>query len=440
MLLTPRDHQILRLAVPSIVSNVTVPLLSLVDLTIAGHFGAASYIGAIAVGSMLLNMIYWIFGFLRMGTSGLTSQAYGRGLPDEMGRSFYRALTVALGFAACLVALQEVVLGVAARLISSPPQVWQGATVYFRILIWGAPAMLGLYCLNGWLVGMQNARYVMVVAVVQNLLNIVLSLFFVCALGWRIEGCAAGTLLAQYAGFALALGLIRRRYGNCLSRRLWRGSFARADMKRFFSVNRDIFLRTLCLVTVSTFFTAGGAAGGEVVLAVNSLLMQLFMLFSYVMDGFAYTGEALGGRYYGAADAAAFRAVVRRLLGWGVALALVFTVLYGAGSTSFLGLLTDERHVVEAARAYLPWAVAIPLVSFAAFLFDGIYVGVTATRPMLLALAVAAAGFFALWLGLRPWLHNHALWAGFLLYLGLRGGVEALYYRKVAARVARTEK
>lgn len=440
MLLTSRDHQILRLAVPSIVSNVTVPLLSLVDLTIAGHFGAASYIGAIAVGSMLLNMIYWIFGFLRMGTSGLTSQAYGRGLPDEMGRSFYRALTVALGFAACLVALQEVVLGVAARLISSPPQVWQGATVYFRILIWGAPAMLGLYCLNGWLVGMQNARYVMVVAVMQNLLNIVLSLFFVCALGWRIEGCAAGTLLAQYAGFALALGLIRRRYGSCLSRRLWRGSFARADIKRFFSVNRDIFLRTLCLVTVSTFFTAGGAAGGEVVLAVNSLLMQLFMLFSYVMDGFAYTGEALGGRYYGAADAAAFRAVVRRLLGWGVALALVFTVLYGAGGTSFLGLLTDERHVVEAARAYLPWAVAIPLVSFAAFLFDGIYVGVTATRPMLLALAVAAAGFFAFWLGLRPWLHNHALWAGFLLYLGLRGGVEALYYRKVAARVARTEK
>ena len=279
MLLTPRDHQILRLAVPSIVSNVTVPLLSLVDLTIAGHFGAASYIGAIAVGSMMLNMIYWIFGFLRMGTSGLTSQAYGRQRTDEMGQSFFRAVTVAAGFALCLIVLQQPILFLSHYLIDATPEVWRMAALYFHILIWGAPAMLGLYCINGWLVGMQNSRYTMVVALVQNLLNIGLSLFFVCVLGWKIEGCAAGTLLAQYVGLGLGLYFCRHHFRPCLQLKFWRSSFARPDMRRFFGINRDIFLRTLCLVAVTTCFTAGGAAGGEVVLAVNALLMQLLHKF-----------------------------------------------------------------------------------------------------------------------------------------------------------------
>lgn len=439
MLLTPRDHQILRLAVPSIVSNVTVPLLSLVDLTIAGHFGAASYIGAIAVGSMMLNMIYWIFGFLRMGTSGLTSQAYGRQRTDEMGQSFFRAVTVAAGFALCLIVLQQPILFLSHYLIDATPEVWRMAGLYFHILIWGAPAMLGLYCINGWLVGMQNSRYTMVVALVQNLLNIGLSLFFVCVLGWKIEGCAAGTLLAQYVGLGLGLYFCRHHFRPCLQLKFWRSSFARPDMRRFFGVNRDIFLRTLCLVAVTTCFTAGGAAGGEVVLAVNALLMQLFMLFSYVMDGFAYTGEALGGRYFGAADEGAFRAVVRRLFGWGVVLAVLFTLIYSVGGSAFLRLLTNDMTVVGAAATYFPWAVAIPLVSFSAFLLDGIYVGTTSTRPMLVAMVGAMIGFFVVELGLRPWFHNHALWAGFLLYLGLRGGIEALYYRKVAGQIARTE-
>lgn len=385
MLLTPRDHQILRLAVPSIVSNVTVPLLSLVDLTIAGHFGAASYIGAIAVGSMMLNMIYWIFGFLRMGTSGLTSQAYGRQRTDEMGQSFFRAVTVAAGFALCLIVLQQPILFLSHYLIDATPEVWRMAALYFHILIWGAPAMLGLYCINGWLVGMQNSRYTMVVALVQNLLNIGLSLFFVCVLGWKIEGCAAGTLLAQYVGLGLGLYFCRHHFRPCLQLKFWRSSFARSDMRRFFGVNRDIFLRTLCLVAVTTCFTAGGAAGGEVVLAV------------------------------------------------------LFTLIYSVGGSAFLRLLTNDMTVVGAAATYFPWAVAIPLVSFSAFLLDGIYVGTTSTRPMLVAMVGAMIGFFVVELGLRPWFHNHALWAGFLLYLGLRGGIEALYYRKVAGQIARTE-
>ena len=211
----------------------------------------------------------------------------------------------------------------------------------------------------------------------------------------------------------------------------------RAALSRFFAVNRDIFLRTLCLIAVTVCFTSSGAAAGDTVLAANALLMQLFMLFSYVMDGFAYAGEALAGRYVGAADAAGFRRTVRRLFGWGLVLAVAFTLAYGAGGRTFLSLLTSETSVVDMAMAYLPWAVAVPLTSFAAFLFDGIFIGATATGRMLLAMAVASSVFFISYYLLTDTLGNHALWLAFLAYLGARSGVEALCHRAVAARVGR---
>ena len=437
MTLTSTDRQILHIALPSIVSNITVPLLGLVDVAIVGHLGSAAYIGAITVGGMLFNMAYWLFAFLRMGTSGLTAQAYGRGDRAETVRVLVRALGVALAIGVALVALSRPVADVAFRLIPCSPEVEASARVYFALLVWGAPAVLGLYGFAGWFVGMQNARFPMAVAITQNVVNIVASAALVFGLGWQVEGVAAGTLIAQYAGLLMAVAGWWRGYRADTRGVSLRPVTDRAALSRFFAVNRDIFLRTLCLIAVTVCFTSSGAAAGDTVLAANALLMQLFMLFSYVMDGFAYAGEALAGRYVGAADAAGFRRTVRRLFGWGLVLAVAFTLAYGAGGRTFLSLLTSETSVVDMAMAYLSWAVAIPLTSFAAFLFDGIFIGATATGRMLLAMAVASAVFFISYYLLTDTLGNHALWLAFLAYLGARSGVEALCHRAVAARVGR---
>lgn len=437
MTLTSTDRQILHIALPSIVSNITVPLLGLVDVAIVGHLGSAAYIGAITVGGMLFNMAYWLFAFLRMGTSGLTAQAYGRGNRAETVRVLVRALGVALAIGVALVALSRPVADVAFRLIPCSPEVEASARVYFALLVWGAPAVLGLYGFAGWFVGMQNARFPMAVAITQNVVNIVASTALVFGLGWQVEGVAAGTLIAQYAGLLMAVAGWWRGYRADTRGVSLRPVTDRAALSRFFAVNRDIFLRTLCLIAVTVCFTSSGAAAGDTVLAANALLMQLFMLFSYVMDGFAYAGEALAGRYVGAADAAGFRRTVRRLFGWGLVLAVAFTLAYGAGGRTFLSLLTSETSVVDMAMAYLPWAVAVPLTSFAAFLFDGIFIGATATGRMLLAMAVASSVFFISYYLLTDTLGNHALWLAFLAYLGARSGVEALCHRAVAARVGR---
>ena len=424
-------RRILQIAVPSIISNITVPLLGLIDVTIAGHLGAPAYIGAIAVGGMLFSIIYWIFGFLRMGTSGLTSQAYGKGQDKEVTLMLLRAVSIGLLLAVGLMGLQYPICRVAFALIQTTNEVRQLATTYFYICIWGAPAVLGLYGFAGWFIGMQNSRFPMYIAITQNVVNIVASLALVYGLGLKVEGVAAGTLIAQYAGLLMAVLLYLRYYKHGAWHIRWAEIWQQQAMRHFFEVNRDIFLRTLCLVMVTMYFTSAGAAQGEVVLAVNTLLMQLFTLFSYVMDGFAYAGEALVGRYIGAGDKRSLRHTIRGLFVWGVGLALLFTVLYLLGGQSFLGLLTDEASVILAAREYFLWAVAIPLAGFAAFLWDGIFVGATATRQMLLAMWVAAVAFFAVYFGLRHNWGNHALWMAFLIYLLLRSVASALLSRRV---------
>lgn len=426
------NKKILRLAVPSIVSNITVPLLGLVDVAIVGHLGAPAYIGAIAVGGMLFNIIYWVFGFLRMGTSGMTSQAFGRRDLDEAARLLARAVGVGLSIALLLMLLQNPIRELAFHFIRMTPEVERQATIYFHLCIWGAPAVLALYGFAGWFVGMQNSRFPMAVAITQNLVNIGASLLFVFGWGMKVEGVALGTLLAQYGGLLMALLLWQAYYGKHLVRRIrFRDCLDAPAMRRFFAVNRDIFLRTVCLVAVTTFFTSSGAGRGDIVLAVNTLLMQLFTLFSYIMDGFAYAGEALSGRYIGARNGAAFRQMVRCLFGWGIALSLLFTLLYAVGGHAFLALLTDEEAVLEEASRYFYWVLAIPLAGFSAFLWDGILIGATATRLMLGSMGVASAAFFLAYYGLAPAWGNHALWLAFLLYLLLRGGVEAIGSRRL---------
>jgi len=427
--MSPTSQRILHIAIPSIVSNITVPLLGLVDVTIVGHLGSASYIGAIAVGGMLFNMIYWIFGFLRMGTSGLTAQAYGAHDLPEVSRILLRSSGISLLLALALLILQYPIRIIAFHLIEASPEVRELASLYFHICIWGAPATLGLYGFTGWFIGMQNSRFPMYIAITQNVVNIAASLFFVFACDMKVAGVALGTLIAQYAGLFMAYLLWLRYYRPLRKYIEWKRVFTHEAMARFFQVNRDIFLRTLCLVTVTVFFTSTGAAYGDVTLAVNTLLMQLFTLFSYIMDGFAYAGEALTGKYIGARNRTELRLTVRHLFGWGIALALAFTLLYGIGGKDFLGLLTNERTVIEASSAYFYWVLAIPLAGFSAFLLDGICIGATATGIMLKGMAVASAGFFLIYYGLNASLGNHALWLAFVSYLALRGMVQAWLIR-----------
>lgn len=431
------NKRILGLAVPSIISNITVPLLGLVDVSIVGHLGSATYIGAIAVGGMLFSMIYWIFGFLRMGTSGLTAQAYGRHDLAEVILLFVRSLGIAFGLALLLIMLQYPILKVAFTLIDATPAIKELASLYFRICIWGAPAVLGLYSFAGWFVGMQNSRFPMYIAITQNVVNIAASLFFVFIWNRGVAGVAMGTLVAQYAGLLMASLLWYGYYRRLWQKLNWQMLTGYEAMCSFFILNRDIFFRTLCLVAVTTYFTSRGAEQGDIILAVNTLLMQLFTLYSYIMDGFAYAGEALTGRYIGAHNQADLRRMIRTLFAWGVGLALAFTLLYGIGGSSFLSLLTNEQEVLNASSDYFYWVLAIPLAGMAAFLWDGIYIGATASRQMLYSMLVASVSFFILQGIFQQRMGNHALWMAFIAYLFLRGLVQTGLARKILLKSGR---
>ena len=430
------NRKILNIAIPSIVSNITIPLLGLVDTTIAGHMGAAVYIGAIAVGSMIFNVIYWLFGFLRMGTSGMTSQALGRRDLDSVAMLLARSMAVAIGVAGAIIVLQRPIGEVAMRLIGANADISSEAWKYFLVCIWGAPAMLCLYSLTGWYIGMQNTRLPMFISILQNVVNIIASFSFVYILGMKVEGVALGTLIAQWTGLLVSLALWTNTYGRRLMSHInWRRVIDGAEMRRFFSVNRDIFLRTLCLVAVNFFFLSAGASQGAVVLAANTLLMQLFTLFSYVMDGFAYAGEALCGKLYGAGNGEGFQRMVGRLFVWGTAMALAYTIVYAAGGVGFLHLLTDNANIVEAAAGYLPWAVCIPLCGMAAFIWDGVFIGITATRSMLVSSALASVAFFTTYITTHRVLANDGLWMAFLVYLAARGLIQTWLARRIGKKI-----
>lgn len=432
-MLDARNRQILGIALPSIVSNITVPLLGMVDVAIVGHIGNAVYIGAIAVGAMIFNLVYWVFGFLRMGTSGMTSQAYGARDLTEATRLLARSMIVALAVAIAILLCQEPLLWLLMRIIHPTADVAPLARTYFHICVWGAPAMLCLYGLSGWFIGMQNTRIPMFVAIMQNVVNIVASTVLVFAMGMRLEGVATGTLIAQWSGLLVAVALLWRYYGRLRPHFTSHALLRHGAMARFFNVNRDIFLRTLFIVGVNLYFTSAGARQGSVVLAVNTMLLQLYLLFSYVMDGFAYAGEAIGGRFYGARNYVAFNATVRRLFVWGLFMAAAFTLVYAVGGESFLRLLTNDASVIAASGAYFPWAVAVPVVAMGAFVWDGLFIGMTATRAMLTSSAVAAMCFALVYVTLGPQLHNHALWLAMLTYLGMRGVVLTVIFAKEKA-------
>ena len=407
------------LAVPAIITNITTPVLGLTDMAIVGHMGGAAYIAAIAVGGAVFNMLYWLLGFLRMGTSGVTAQCYGAKDATGCSMALARAMTVAMGLAAAILILQEPIFRVVVGFMDCDEATRGIVREYYRICVWGAPAVLGMFVLTGWWLGMQNSRTPMWVNIMIDALNIATSVTLVLALKLKIEGVAIGTLSAQWAGFLVGMWLCKRRYHVKMPpmKEVLKG----VELKRYFKINSDIFLRTVCLVGVTMWFTRVGSLQGAEMLAVNALLMQLFTMFSFFMDGFAFAAEALCGRFKGSGNVVMLHRVVRMLIGCGGVLALVFTALYAAGGEWLLGALSSDERVVALGSEYFWWAVSIPLAGFAAFMWDGVSIGVSATRRMLLSMIVATALFFAVYALAYPRLGNHGLWLAFIVYLFTRG-------------------
>jgi len=422
------NRRILRLAIPNIVSNLSVPLLGAVDTALVGHLDEVYYLGAIAVGSMIFNFLFWGFGFLRMGTTGLTAQAFGEENRGESVLILARALGVAAVFSGLIILLQAWIADLSFWLVEASPEVERYTKIYFDIRIYSAPATLGLYAINGWFLGMQNARYPMYVTIFLNALNIALDILFVYGLNMHVDGVATGTLISRYAGIVLALGLLVWKY------REWLGAYAHRQLlelkaiRKFFSVNRDIFIRTLCLIFTFSFFTAKSAEFGDVILAANSILLQLWMIVSYGIDGFAFAAESLIGRYTGARDPGKVRRAVKYCFAWGIGIGLAASLVYRLFDTQILYLFTDQQNVIDTAMLFFGWTVAGPAVSSFCYIWDGIFIGATATPPMRDSMLIATIAVFlpAYYLGIGHW-GNHALWLAMVLFMVARGVTLSLF-------------
>ncbi len=424
--MSDRLRKIAALAVPAVVTNITTPLLALCDVAVTGHMGNAVYIAAIAVGGTMFNMLYWLFGFLRMGASGTTAQAFGAKDMEGVKAIFCRGLLLAMAGGLLLIAFHKPLSAIILSIIDTSGITRELATTYFNICIWGAPAMLGTFSLTGWLLGMQNSRIPMWVSIIINVLNISLSLTLVYGFGMGIEGVATGTLSAQWAGFLITLVSALHKYGKPHVK--WHRVMSRNELRKFFRINSDIFLRTVCLVTITLWFTRVGAIQGNVMLAVNTLLMQLFTIFSYMMDGIAFAGEALCGLHKGAGNSTELHRTVKSLTLLGLVSSAIFTMVYFLFGDSFLALLSSDREVISRSHEFFYWAVSIPLVSVMAFVMDGVMIGLTKTRAMLMSMVIGGAVYFGLYFWLFPRLGNHGLWIAFLSYLLVRGiTLTALY-------------
>lgn len=429
------NKKILNLAIPNIISNLTIPLLGMVDLAIVGHLDSKVYIGAIAVGSMIFNLIYWSFGFLRMGASGLTAQAYGARNFEEVIAILIRGLLVAFAAAILVIILQIPIEKIAFLLIDGSSEVESLAISYFYIRVWAAPATIAIYALTGWFIGMQNTKTPMIIAIVVNLLNVGLNVLFVYGFNLKSDGVAWGTLIAQYLGLFTALILLWKHYGKLFKYLKKQVIFSSLGIKNFFVVNRDIFIRTISLLAVFTFFTSQSASTNDNILAVNSLLLQFLFIFSFLTDGFAYAAEALTGKFYGALQFNQLKLVIKRIFIWGGIISLIFTLLYYFGNEFLLKLLTNQTEVLTVVKEYTFWIILIPIVSVASFIWDGIFIGLTASKQMRNSMLISVfIVFFPTWYLLSPSYQNHALWFAFILFLLARGVIQTVMYRGISRK------
>ncbi len=430
------NRQIIRLAIPNIVTNITVPLLGLVDMALMGHLPNPIFIGAIALGSVVFNLVYTGFGFLRMGTTGFTSQLFGAHNKPGLNLILWRSVLTAGAIGLLLIILQKPIEFVAFSILDSSEDVIVLAKEYYLIRIWAAPATLGLYAFYGWFLGMQNSRPPMIIAITVNVINILLDFIFVYALDYNSAGVAFASVIAQYSGLVLAILFVLYKYTDYAKAPALKLIMKASELKKFFKVNTDIFFRTIALMLSFTFFTYTSANMGDNVLAVNSLLIQFFFIFSYFADGFAFAGEALSGKAYGADNNSLLSKTIKYLFFWGGVSALVFSLLYFAAYDIILKFLTDNNELIVLAGEFNWWVVLLPITTFAAFIWDGIFIGLTASRQMLIVMLISIFGFYfpAYYLSSNL-LDNHSLWFAMNLFMAARSLFMWLFSKKMLKNI-----
>ena len=425
------NSQILRLAIPSIMANITIPLVGIVDTAIVGHIANATYIGGIAIGTMLFDLLYWNFGFLRVGTSGMTAQAYGRGDGVECARLLTQSVNIALIGAAVLWLIQWLFVTAVLAIVPCSTEVAAFAREYFFIRIWAAPATLSLMAFKGWFIGMQDTVSPMITDIVVNVVNMTVSYVLAVYTPLGALGVAYGTLVAQFTGLLLALVICLFKYKTVVQEivRLLCDKairlFGDKEMKRFMSLNANLFVRSLCFMVVYVGFTSLASQYGDVELAVSTIMMKLFMLFSYFVDGFAYAGEALVGKEWGASRSLASSPhrlvrIVRLLFAWSLGVGLLFTLLFAVWSEECYLAMTNDMEVLSRLRDYTLWLIAMPLVSTLAFMWDGVYAGATAGKQIRNAMIYAALGFVTCYLATYWWLGIQGLYIAYFAHLVAR--------------------
>ena len=425
------NSQILRLAIPSIMANITIPLVGIVDTAIVGHIANATYIGGIAIGTMLFDLLYWNFGFLRVGTSGMTAQAYGRGDGVECARLLTQSVSIALIGAAVLWLIQWLFVTAVLAIVPCSTEVAAFAREYFFIRIWAAPATLSLMAFKGWFIGMQDTVSPMITDIVVNVVNMTVSYVLAVYTPLGALGVAYGTLVAQFTGLLLALVICMFKYKTVVQEivRLLCDKairlFGDKEMKRFMSLNANLFVRSLCFMVVYVGFTSLASQYGDVELAVSTIMMKLFMLFSYFVDGFAYAGEALVGKEWGASRSLASSPhrlvrIVRLLFAWSLGVGLLFTLLFAVWSEECYLAMTNDMEVLSRLGDYTGWLIAMPIVSTLAFMWDGVYAGATAGKQIRNAMIYAALGFVTCYLATYWWLGIQGLYIAYFAHLVAR--------------------
>ncbi|QJD18164.1 MATE family efflux transporter [Paracoccus sanguinis] len=426
-------RRVLAIAGPIVLSNATIPLLGAVDTGVVGQMGAAAPIGAVGVGAVILASIYWVFGFLRMGTSGLVAQSHGAGDAGESGAHLVRALGIGLVAGLVLIAAQAPLVAGAFRLAPASAEVETLARQYLAIRVWGAPFTIGMYALTGWMIAVERTRAILGVQMLINVINITLDLVFVLGLGWGVQGVAVATLIAESCGFALAAWLARDAIRAGLAHGgLWAGDV----LRRMVAVNGDIMVRSVLLQASFTTFVFLGAGQGDVTLAANQVLMQFLEITAYALDGFAFAAESLVGQAVGARRPDRVRRAAVLTSQWGVGGALAMGLVFAAGGGAIIDLLTTSPEVRAAARDSLPWLILAPAIGIASWMFDGIFIGATRTREMRIAMIQSVAVYVVALLVLPPLMGNHGLWAALMILNATRGLAMARLYPRVERAAA----
>lgn len=425
------NRSILKLAIPNIISNITIPLLGLVDMILMGHLSSPIYIGAIALGGTIFSVLYSFFSFLRAGTTGFTAQAYGAKDTSEESYSLYRSMTIAVLAFLLILCIQKPIAKLSLNLLDGSDDLKNLAITYFFVRIWAAPANMLLYCFNGWFIGMQNTKIPMAIAIIINVLNIAFSIFFVLVMKQDVVGVALGTVIAQYCGLLTAFIFIFTKYKKHLIKIDVHILLNINKLKRFFKVNTDLMIRSILLVFTIAFFTNQSAKLGDNILSVNMILLQFFYIFSYFTDGFAYAGEALVGKFIGARDSENLRSVVMHLFKWGALISVPFAILYALFPTTFVKMISDNPVIISEIRPYYIYMVLIPIITFAAFLWDGIYIGATASKAIRNTMIISSVMIFLpMWHFLTPLWNNHGLWIAFLGFMIARGVSMTFFAKK----------